>query len=250
MRRRTQLDRSTTWRTPVLDCVVLRVARHHDHLDAGRRRFEQVPHPRHALRVGLRQLIVEDDEGLEGFGDREAQQQGDLLLRADGQDVELAFDPGRLDAGGFELGTDRELAVPAAGQRRHAFADGRHQSLAEMHGLFLFRFDERFLEEPPGTVVQVQLTFAFLDGDDGFPRLPGSFLDVLSADLFQRALRGAKPHLQLPNVGGSGGRSLLRAGEPLRIDLDGWGRQRVQVGTTPIAQDPDRVEVLVLGRGT
>ena len=235
---------------PVPDSVVLRVARHHDHLDAGRRRFEQVPHPCHALRVGLRQLIVEDDEGLEGFGDGEAQQQGDLLLRADGQDVELAFGAGRLDAGGSELGTDRELAVPAAGQRRHAFADGRHQGLAEMHGLFLFRFDERLLQEPPGTVVQVQFAFAFLQGVDGVPRLPGPFLDVLAADLFQRALRGAKLHLQLANVGGSAGRSLLRAGEPLRTDRDGWGGQRVQVGTTPIAPIADRVEVLVPGRGT
>ncbi len=119
-----------------------------------------------------------------------------------------------------------------------------------MDGLFLFRFGERFLEEPPGTVIQVQLAFAFLQGDDGFPRLLGSFLDVLPADLFQRALRGAKLHLQLPNVGGSGGRSILRTGEPFRIDLDGWGRQRVQVGTTPIAQTPDCVDVLVLGRGT
>ena len=111
-------------------------------------------------------------------------------------------------------------------------------------------FEERFLEEPPGTVVQVQFAFAFLEGVDGFPRLPGSFLDVLSADLFQRALRGAKLHLQLPHVGGRGGRSLLRADEPLRIDLDGWGGQRFQIGTTSIAPNPGRVEVLVLGRGT
>ncbi|MCY4660928.1 MAG: hypothetical protein OXF93_14105, partial [Acidobacteria bacterium] len=84
----------------------------------------------------------------------------------------------------------------------------------------------------------------------GCPRLRAWFVYVLPADLFQRALRGAKLHLQLPNVGGSGGRSILRTGEPFRIDLDGWGRQRVQVGTTPIAQTPDCVDVLVLGRGT
>ncbi len=91
-----------------------------------------------------------------------------------------------------------------------------------MHGFFLFRFHERFLQEPPGTVIQVQFEFAFLQSDDGFPRLLGSFLDVLPADLFQSALRGAKLHLQLPNVGGSGG-------------LVGWGRQHVQVGTILIA---------------
>ena len=98
-----------------------------------------------------------------------------------------------------------------------------------------------FLQEPPGAVIQVQFAFAFLQGGDGFPRLPGSFLDALPADLFQRALRGAELHLQLPNVGGSGGRSVLRAGEPLRIDLAGWGR---------IAQAPGCFDVLVLGGGT
>ena len=69
----------------------------------------------------------------------------------------------------------------------------------------------------------------------------------LSADLFQSALRGAQLSIsRLPHVGGSDSRSILRTGEPLRIDLDGWGRQRVHVGTTPIAQNLDRVDTLVL----
>ena len=35
-----------------------------------------------------------------------------------------------------------------------------------MHGLFLFGFGERFLQEPPGTVVHVQFAFALLQDED------------------------------------------------------------------------------------
>ena len=54
--------------------VVHRMAGQYDHLYVLGCLDKRVSHPGHPLGIGLRQLIIEDDERLEGFPDGQPQQ--------------------------------------------------------------------------------------------------------------------------------------------------------------------------------
>ena len=78
----------------------MRVAGHYHHLDFLRGFVEQAANPGHSIRVGLGEVVVEDHEATEGFGDAEAQQQADLFAGTDRDSIELSFVVPEADAGG------------------------------------------------------------------------------------------------------------------------------------------------------
>ena len=167
--------------------IVKRVTGEDDDLYACGYPAQKPPRPVHAGIVGLRELIVQHQEGPQGLGDREPQHERDLLAGSDRQRTELPLRSAQFDARRVELWPERQLAVAAGGEIGDSLADRLDQSTAEMGCACALRLAEGLLEQLPCPVVEFEFLLASCQGFRRLLRLFALLIDLQTASLPERA---------------------------------------------------------------
>src|ERR1019366_6394183 len=170
--------------------VVLRPACQHNDLRVQARAPQDVAEPRKPPRVGLHELVVEDDGALELFGDREANERGKLLASPDGERVEDVPRAGASRTYSFrrQRGCQGQRAVATVGELAEARCDGAGEGPTEVGSLRILHLAKRLEEELVGLGVDLELLFARAGAGDGILEAQDVFTRSHAADLRQGAL--------------------------------------------------------------
>src|SRR5262249_32803245 len=146
------------------------------------------------------ELTVRQQKALHPFGDRQADEQRDLLLSANRELLESALASSEQDPLRIKLRSNRDVAIPAVRQLRHPRADGTHQSFPQMLRVVPAGLDESFSEELPSPVVDFQRMFASPSRLDRPAGLFSLVLHIVAADLTQCSFGSPQVVLQPTNL--------------------------------------------------
>ena len=85
--------------------IIARSAGEHNNLNIPGHFADEASHPDHALSIALGQLIIQHHNTLQLFGQRQPEDEGQLVSGADGQRVDRTALPGNQNFVGFKVWT-------------------------------------------------------------------------------------------------------------------------------------------------
>ena len=112
-----------------------------------------------------------------------------LVSGPDRQPREIPTPAGSLDVLCRQRRRDRDLAVRSAGQLRDASRYGFDERLPEVHGVFGLRLPNRFEQQLPGAILDLDLALASIYRLHGLLRLDELLPGGVTTDLLQGAFR-------------------------------------------------------------